>query len=74
MHPAGRLLVYAVDAASLAEIAPHPETSDAEDTYLCHMHVAADELLQMPVVNVEVMAPLPDARPFDVGIEVRLEG
>src|SRR3954452_17912870 len=71
---ASGLDVDPVDLAPLTEVgAPHRQTAAAEDSYLDYVHLLADELGQVAVVDREVMPPLPESGACCDRIEVRLQ-
>jgi hypothetical protein len=73
VHPARFLDVDAVDLALRAEIlSPHRKAASAVNPDFEHVHLASHELAEMPMVELEVVDPFPDARTLPVGLEVRL--
>jgi hypothetical protein len=72
--PARRLDIYTVKSAAVTEVVlPHLEAPAAEDADVEDVDLVPDELPQMSVVDVEVMAPLPQPGTIRVPVEVLLE-
>jgi hypothetical protein len=71
-RPASFMNVDTRDVASGSEILPpHIEAAAAQDSDLDQVDLLADEFLEMTVIDVEVVAPFPDASPFFVRVEIR---
>ena len=74
VRPTGVLDVHSVDVAASAKIVlPHGEASTAEDADLHDMDLSADELGKVSVIDLEVVAPFPNAWTLGVRIEVGLQ-
>jgi hypothetical protein len=72
--PAGRLDVDSVDPRLLAKIVlPELKAAPAEDTDLDYMDLTADELREMTMVKIKIVAPLPDPRSLLISIDIDLK-
>ncbi len=70
-----RLDIHPVDLASLAEIVPpHEHAAAAVHADLNDRHIAADELPEVAVIDLEVVAPLPYPRPLLDALEICSQG
>src|SRR5688572_2946223 len=64
------LNVDAVKPALRAEIRlPHIQAAAAEDAYFKHVHLSPDKFAEMPMINVEVVRPFPNASASSPGIK-----
>src|SRR6266446_606849 len=71
---ASRFNVDSINPAAGAKIFfPHVETSAAINSYFDHMHLAANELAKVAMIDFKIMGPLPDASARLMGIEVFAE-
>jgi hypothetical protein len=70
-----RLYVHSVHGAIIPEVVPpHPKATATVYTDLKDMYVTTDELAEVAMIDIKVVVPFPDARPFTIGIEIRPEG
>jgi hypothetical protein len=67
---AGRFDVYAVNVARWSEIVPpHFQTSTAVNADLQEVNLSAPEFAEVPVIDLKIMIPFPNATPLSVGLE-----
>jgi hypothetical protein len=67
---ADSFLVYAINMDAWPKVVfPHLQAAAGIDADFEHVNVFAHELREVPVVDLEIMSPLPKATPFDAGIK-----
>jgi hypothetical protein len=74
VNAASRLEIDSIKLGTGTEIlSPHLEASAAEDSDFDDINTPPDELMEVSVVDIKVVPPLPDARPSQMSVKEGLE-